>query len=398
MGTSSIVFNGNNFVDNLKLILAKNISDVNTNTTTLSSLTYVNDFNPNGFFGPITTSNAPFTNWTNFQRSWNNFNGLPSTDVDLTNAFIVDFKSAIGYPADFPNGTNVTDSDVATWFNNSMSIFLRDYPYKQDGSVGNAEDFFGNWVKYMAGVANVQSNTTVPVGAASVSMANYFTVYEAFFPQQPNETPTDVQNRFAAELQSFISSQVSGNGSGNAANGWFVPSQSFHDWFTQQLRKFNANQTKTIVELQTTVDTNGSASSLLVISRVLALLTKMVSILQQISAAQAQQLSFQTTWQSNYTTMLTQVPQFAQGDNTPLGGSTNNRTVDKRAAAFRNKDTNPKMQNILQQVQARQSNVQDTAKSLQTNINQSQDAANQLTQMLTSFLQNLNSILGSIYR
>lgn len=398
MGTSSssTVFNGNNFVDNLKLVLAKNIANTNIGSTPFQAQSYMASLFSDNFFIVITTANAPFGNWQEFQASWNAGQALPANDTTLQSRFLVDFQNAIGYPNDFPSGLNITNADVLAWFQNSMSDFLAHYPYV-NGSSGNTQTFFTNWANYMANAANIQTDATVNVGFGTVSVANYMTVYEAFFPQQPGETAQDVQNRFDAELQSFISDQISTNGSGVVANGWFIPSQSFNAWFNRELKKFNAGNTKTNVELQSTVDTNGSAASLLVVSRILALLTKTINLLQQISASQAQHLSFQTSWQSNYTTLLTQVPQFAAGDRTPLGGSSTDRTIDVRAAAFRNKDINPKMQNILQQVQARQSNVQDTAKSQQTNINQSQDASNQLSQMLTSLLQTMQTILSSIY-
>lgn len=399
MSNTSTVFNGKEFADSLNLILAKTILPTSPLVAASpQAQTYMAGAGSDTFFNGITRSNAPFTDWNGFVASWSSFAG-GAAGTTLENAFLADFKAAIGYPGQFPASLNITNSDVLTWMKNFMSHFLANYPYS-NGAVGNTAAFFSTLAKEIAVAANLQTIGTVSVGTTNsiVSVANYRVVYETFFPQQFGETTTDVDARFAAELKSFIDKVVADNGNGNPANGWFVSSQSFHDWFKLELDKFNASQNRSAVELRSTVDTTGSATSLLVISRVLALLTKMVSILQEISANQAQYLSFITNWQTAYTTYLTQVPQFSAGDRTPLGGSTTNRTIDKRAAAFRNKDTNPKMQNILQQVQARQANVQDTAKSRQTSINQSQDAANQLTQMLTSLLQSLNTILSSIYR
>jgi len=93
---------------------------------------------------------------------------------------------------------------------------------------------------------------------------------------------------------------------------------------------------------------------------------------------------------------MTQVPQFAAGASGPSGGLLAAGT--KRAQGFRNKEVNPHMQSVLQNVQARRSNIQDLAKSTQTTITQSQDASNQLTQMGTSLIQQLSTILSQIYR
>lgn len=420
MSSSNTVFNNNSFVENLNLTLGKNVlSGVNGDPAGINGLISVafikNIAGPAySFFNSVDTVTNPLTTVQTLVQNWNLDTGRSASDQTLYNDLLQDFKNQIGYPQDWQalidNGT-VSDATINQYFVNSFNNFLSTYPYVSrsdyttpaasgtEGVLGNpafgsqsADNFFTNWANYMARTADISaissSNTPVP-------LAQYQTVYEAFFPQQPGETAQDVTNRFYAALQLFINSQTVTSGSQNSANGWFIPSQSFSAWFQQLKDQFVSNTSKTAVQLQTTVS-SGTAVSLLVLDRILRLLIDATNTLQLISASQAGQLNFETQWTQAYTNMLTQVPQFAIGGIGSSGGPLAQKS--NAATAFRNKEVNPKMQSILENVQALRGSVQDLAKSTQTTITQSQDASNQLTQMATSLLQQLSTIISQIFK
>jgi hypothetical protein len=180
---------------------------------------------------------------------------------------------------------------------------------------------------------------------------------------------------FATKLKEFYDSQV-------ADTGWFIPSQAFKDWFEQMRTDYLKS-----LELSTVGAANGDR--LLVIDRILRLLIAMIDVLQRVSASQAERLTFLTHWQQVYTNQLNDVHIFSKGDDT---------TVGEKGDANAIGSANTIMQTQQEKIRGRRSAIQDEAKQMQTVINQSQDAANQQTNMATAILQQMSSILSTIYR
>jgi hypothetical protein len=421
---SDIVFNGNTFVDNLKLILSKDVLDITP--AALDSRKYMDTTfagkSAAGFLATISTDTNPLLDWSSFLAAWKTYSG--DTTNDLLAKFVKDFKTMINYQDGNPSGSDwhalssnvngsgndadgfpksVDDALIEEYFKRSFSSFVGAYPYVDPndeskkaaagskgivGSTSTAGDnFFTSWTQFMARTSEFDDGTTT---TAVPDIAAYEKVYSIFFPAEAGETPADVQARYVARLRKFWKEQALVNGAKSPDNAWFIPSQSFDEWFEELRDDFI--QGKSVKSTQLTTVGTPATERVLVIDRILRLLIQIIDVLQRISAAQSQRLSFLTTWQQAYTDMITQVPQFAQGDGTPLG------TSSSSAKAFRNKDVNPHMQSVLEKVRARRSAVQDEAKQTQTTINQSQDASNQQTQMATSLIQQLSTILSQIFR
>jgi hypothetical protein len=139
--------------------------------------------------------------------------------------------------------------------------------------------------------------------------------------------------------------------------------------------------------IQTSVGLNTNSKGPLVITRILELLITLLNSVQQVAAAQATRLSFYTSWQRAYTDLLAQVRSFSK--NGPEG-LTDDDIIDKQLTRAN--------QQYTSELQARQQVVSDDAKSLQSTVNNSQDIAQQQGSMITSFIQQLSSILSTIYR
>lgn len=131
--------------------------------------------------------------------------------------------------------------------------------------------------------------------------------------------------------------------------------------------------------------------STIVLNDIFSLILKMVTSLQNAAAAQAHRLTFQSQWQSSYTNLMAQVPVFVQVDGRPFGSKEGDDPKNRD-------DLNRVNATYTQTLQNRQSVVADSSKALQSNINQTNDAVNQQSNLATAILQELGTLLSAIYR
>lgn len=126
------------------------------------------------------------------------------------------------------------------------------------------------------------------------------------------------------------------------------------------------------------------------IDLVFELILTLISTLQRVAVAQAQRLQFLTSWQQAYTTLMNQVPIFTQ--NTSLFGGTSTEKSNLRD------DENRVNSSYTEQLRSLRSQISDDSKSLQSNLNQTNDGVTQQANLATSLLQELSTILSTIYR
>lgn len=122
-----------------------------------------------------------------------------------------------------------------------------------------------------------------------------------------------------------------------------------------------------------------------ILNRIFDLILRMVSTLQNLAASQANRLTFMSQWQASYTDAMSQVKTFVTGDPT-FPHATDRDDANRLNSGF------------IQTLQNRQSVVSDNAKTLQSNVNQSNDAVNQQSNLGTAILQELGTLLGTIYK
>lgn len=133
-------------------------------------------------------------------------------------------------------------------------------------------------------------------------------------------------------------------------------------------------------------------TSTIILNRIFKLLLNMISSLQKVAAAQATRLKFMSSWQASYTDAMAQIHTFIKGDTTHAFGGT-----DSGSATTRD-DLNRLNSSFTQTLQNRQSVVSDDAKALQSNVNQSNDAVNQQSNLATAILQELGTLLQTIFK
>lgn len=130
----------------------------------------------------------------------------------------------------------------------------------------------------------------------------------------------------------------------------------------------------------------------LMLNRILKLLTATIQNLQSVAVQQANRLTFLTQWQKAYTDQMNGVHTF-----TVSNGDAYVSIKDDEHSTLR-QSLNQINSTHIEQMRSNNNIIADTAKGLQTNINQTQDAVNQQSNMATSLIQQMNSILSSIYR
>lgn len=129
-----------------------------------------------------------------------------------------------------------------------------------------------------------------------------------------------------------------------------------------------------------------------ILNNIFNLILNMVTSLQNVAVAQADRLTFLTKWQKSYTDTMAQIHTFIQG-----GGDGISAANESWQGAAR-QSLNQLNSNYIQTLQNRQSVVSDDAKALQSHVNQSNDAVNQQSNLATAIIQELNTLLSSIYR
>ena len=139
----------------------------------------------------------------------------------------------------------------------------------------------------------------------------------------------------------------------------------------------------------------------LILDRIFKLLVMMINVLQKTAAAQAERLQFLSEWQRAYTDELNQMHSFTagNGDGTLAPGQTARLdNISNTTAAAARQDLNSLNSGYAQTIQGNRQQVSDDAKALQANVNQTTDAVQSQTDMATSILQQLSTILASIYQ
>lgn len=137
----------------------------------------------------------------------------------------------------------------------------------------------------------------------------------------------------------------------------------------------------------------------LMLDRIFKLLVTMIDSLQKCAAAQANRLNFLSKWQKAYSDKMNQIHSFValNGDGIDIKDG---KKIDDPKEEYSNKartDLNNVNTSYTQAMQGNRQVVSDDAKALQTNVNQTNDAVQAQTDMATSILQQMSTILSSLY-
>jgi hypothetical protein len=279
--------------------------------------------------------------------------------------------SALQDPALAPNSPTFF-TDV---YDLSFTTYLKEFPYLSGNPLPSADtNFESSFIDYTAKIATI-ANT-------SGANLNFDQIYKGYFGSN--------NAAFTTFLANYISSIVYPK-DGSAAQG-FMPSEDIGAW----LQKVQAAYSTSLYgsAAPTTSSVGNSFKKVVIIDQVLQLIIKMIGTLQKVASMQSDRLRILTLQQSAYTTLLTQVPVFTSGDGTIFGGKLASADEMQKARD----QANNYNQTLSETVRSKRTTVQDDSKVLQSNINQSNDSANDQASTATALLQTLSTILGAIYR
>ncbi len=233
--------------------------------------------------------------------------------------------------------------------------------------------FINQFHQFLSGIA-----TLTPTGSPSpfMTLANYQEYYNAI-------TPNATQAGFQSFLANFYQQQVS-------AKGFFLPSQSFGA-FVQAVNTANPPNFGSSSIAKT------DSAKAIVLNRIILLLIEVINALQNVGIAQANNLTYLTNYQNAYTALLQQIPTFLADGKAPIG-TPETGSGGTQATSDRN-DINSSLNGIFaDNLRALQTVQSNNAKTVQSNINTTNDDVNQQTDMATTLLQQMSQLLGSIFR
>jgi len=282
---------------------------------------------------------------------------------------------------------------------NSLNHFIVSFPKNKETADLTEANFFAELSDFYTRTSKLSENN------AGVNLPAYELVYNGY--GLPSED-------FQPRMREFLDDSFS-------EDGYFIPSQRFDEWFEEITREFAISKSFGIDNpdgLLGTIDLTGpdevnsriskeariATKRTLVIDRILKLLILVIDTLHIISAGQAARLSFLADWQQNYTLLMEEIRTFTSQTTKPDGvtGLPVSRAIGTATAAQqsaqRRGDLNALNTQFTETLRARRDIVGDDSKTLQSTINQSQDAANQQTSIATSILQQISTILSAIFR
>ncbi len=343
--------------------------------------------------GPTGASKS-FTNFADFQSGLYTALGI-GQNQGLYQGLVQEFAAALNIQID-SNG-NVTGGDwqilttppaasppVNFFSSNSnnpfilaFNDFLSKYQYPAStlsGDLGFLKSFITQWHQYL-------SNISLLVAPATSDPAVFqdLSTYQAIFNAYSKDTSISA---FKARLNQFYQDEIN-------TKGYFMPSQMLADWVTA-IR--NENGVNMNLELIGSSLAGNSSEKALVLNRIILLLISIIKTLQDVGIAQANRLTYLTKYQNVYTALQTQIPVFLKDGSNPLGKSST------EAGQTRN-DLNSSFNGILTDNMRSLRGIQeDNAKKLQSNVNATNDAVNQQTDMASTFIQQMSTLLSTILR
>lgn len=326
-----------------------------------------------------------------FVTAFSNYWGLPtSSQPQIRTALVDTILTQLGFTTDIDGniinniagltdqptaqgglGASLVNDIIASGFSN----FLKQIDYT---IAPNATNFINAFKAYFVHFA------TVSTLSPDINL-NFEEIYNAFFTANPTAFEQFLAQYVKETMYTTSDQGVTYNPDGTP----FIPSEQLGNW----LKKVQESYSLALYgSAQPTSSVGESFKKVVILEKILRLIIEMIGSLQQVAASQSDRLRILTKWQSAYTEVETQIPTFLQGDNLALRVGSGPDTLRARDQA------NAFNQTLTANIQSRRNIIQDDAKGVQSNLNQSNDSANQQANMGTAIIQQMSSLLSAIYR
>ena len=332
-------------------------------------------------------------------------NSIPAPiDTDpLLLTLQADFRNSLGITGAITSPANTGDwsilspissTDFKEQFNNATRYFLKNYQYDKPNSQSELDSLIEQFVEFTTPTALLQesSNSLVPFGGKNI--IGYDEMFSSFFPSGVDGEGKTFQER----IQSFYDKKIE-------QDGFFLPSHHMDEWFQDLQDEFLLNFQETTA-IGTTKSTDG-LQRVEILLRIFSLLTQLITTIQNVAATQAERLTLLARFQDAYTTLLNDLPIVTGGTG---GGVAESGTTFNPVDGINTDDDEAQKENAARQgitskttalgeiVRGNRTLIQDRAKALQSTLNQSNDSSTQQANIATSIIQQLSTLLNSIYR
>lgn len=270
-------------------------------------------------------------------------------------------------PSDYSNVGFSAASESLAWFN----AFLASA--NSGITSGGVASFFGAMQNSLTTTAAIQGNTRSQLASVIPNAADlllYQSIFLALFPSGVDPSSGKVFTNVVFDYRQSMITQ----------KGYFNPSQDFAG-FVNNLKTTYEAAHPLFQSLPTSLAPM-RADKVMIILNIYKIISTLLNTIQEVAQAQAARLLILSQWQKAYTTLQAQIPVFLA--NSPPGVDTNLNTT-----------LNANFRTI---VQTNQAAVGDDIKTLQSNINQSNDAMSQQANFSTSLIQEMSTILSAIFR
>ncbi len=276
-----------------------------------------------------------------------------------------------------------TGVDFKTLFENSFGQFITEYASSLNGLTGaqlldvSTNNMMVDWSKFLAVRAVILTETATGQYA---NLPSFEKIYFAFF---PHATQAD----FQSALSAFYTAQI------GKPKGTFTPSSLVSDFLTSVEEDYAASLLPLPPPPGGSLDSI-NASNTFILVQVFELVASMITTLERIAVVQANRLSFYAKWENAYNSLIGQIPIFTAGDSSVFGLN-NDKTNDSSGNA--RTDMNSQNNTMTQTLRSYRDMVGSQAQQHQTAIQQTQEAVTQQTNISTAIIQQMSTILQSIF-
>lgn len=334
---------------------------------------------------------------TNLETNFQIF-GMTGTGNALYQGMLQDFATAMGIQLDSQNlvvggdwsiitpSLDLSASNPNNPFILNVNKFLSTYTYPDINPPPNSSgepfltNFFNQYHQFLSGISTIQDPSQAYVDPTAsfnpfTNLASYRQIFNAFSPDTSDAA-------FNAFFNQFYTQEI-------VQKGYFMPSQMVGDWFSSVQNSFGAN---TYIDYIGSSLAENDSQKAQVINRIILLLISLIQTMQNVGIAQANRLRYLTQFQNAYTALETQVPVFLQSTPGPIGGTSSN------SSTVRNELNSSFNGIVLDNVRSLRTVQQNNAQQVQSAVNTTNDAVNQQMSMVTTFLQQMTTLLGTILR
>jgi|GEM_PF-2878741 len=309
--------------------------------------------------------------------------GLSSSDIaNISSTFSSDLYSIFdqAYQASgIASNAAIAAMGETTLFNNTFATFMNGVSSGQI-KVSSLGDLVQQWSLF------VGPSVVLSASGSTDAMMSYEQIYNTFFPGGTGPGFLTILNNF---INSFVSD----------SNGVFNSSLMADQWYSlvqnsylnsiglspvgkgSPLSQANFNQTKIILELY-------------------SMLISMLGDIQKMTAAQVKYDNLLVDWEAAYTKAIAGIPDNLIGSNIPGGQNVNSSmsSAQLQVQSSLESQISNATQKWISNLTAFNTQISNQEKAQTTTISQSNEAANQQVNLINSILQELQSLLQSIWR